>query len=145
MTSRLWNEPRLRQIGLEHAERAYDLADELNGYGADAKFLLLDKQAQRKRLTRRPADIAIPTMLADVIMAVLLALPRPKAVGRRRGWSPDQVQKRIDNKWSLRASAKQEAVETGVPVETIERAMRARRANAKQPPKGVKAKAKRRR
>jgi hypothetical protein len=143
MTSRLWNEPRLRQIGLDHAERAHNLADDLNSYGADATFLLLDNETQRR--TRRPADIAIPTMLADVIMAVLLALPRPKAIGRRRGWSPDQVQKRIDNKWSLRASAKQEAVETGVPAETIERAMRARRAKAKHPPKGVKAKAKRRR
>src|SRR4051794_36016045 len=126
-----WNSLRLRKIGRSYAEQAYDLADNLNSYGADATFLLLDEKAQRRRLAKRSPDITIPTMFADVLMAVLLALPRPKQTGRRRGWSPVNVQARVETGLSLRAAALEEALATGVSRKTIERAMRATRAKTK--------------
>jgi hypothetical protein len=72
-----WDDPSIRAIGRRYAAEAYDLASELHGRGADAAALL------KPHDPTRPRDVAIPTMLADVLMAVLLALPRPD-------WAPDQ-------------------------------------------------------
>jgi hypothetical protein len=73
-----WDDPSIRAIGRRYAAEAYDLASELNNYGADAAALLKSQQDPT-----RPRDVSIPAMLADVVMAVLLALPRPE-------WAPDQ-------------------------------------------------------
>ena len=73
-----WDFAELRTIGRRYAAEAYDLASELHSYGADAAALLEPQQDPT-----RPRDVVIPAMLADVVMAVLLTLPRPK-------WAPDQ-------------------------------------------------------
>ena len=65
-----WDDPTIRAIGRRYAAEAYDLASELHNYGADAAALLKPHDPMR------PRDVAIPAMLADVVMAVLLALPR---------------------------------------------------------------------
>jgi hypothetical protein len=73
-----WDDPSIRAIGRRYAAEAYDLASELNNYGADAAALLKSQQDPT-----RPRDVSIPSMLADVVMAVLLALPRQEG-------APDQ-------------------------------------------------------
>jgi hypothetical protein len=73
-----WDDPAIRAIGRRYAAEAYDLASELHHYGADAAELLKPQHGPT-----RPRDVAIPAMLADVVMAVLLALSRPD-------WAPDQ-------------------------------------------------------
>ena len=73
-----WDDPSIRAIGRRYAAEAYDLASELHHYGADAAELLKPQHDPT-----RPRDVAIPAMFADVLMAVLLALPRPD-------WAPDQ-------------------------------------------------------
>jgi hypothetical protein len=67
-----WDDPRLREIGRRWAREAYRIADDLEGYGADAAALL-----EPVDLTR-PHHVSIPTMLADVLVAILLTLPRRK-------------------------------------------------------------------
>ena len=56
----VWDDPRLREIGRHYAAEAYTIADDLEGYGADAGALL-----EPVDLTR-PHHVSIPTMLADV-------------------------------------------------------------------------------
>jgi hypothetical protein len=73
-----WDDPSIRAIGRRYAAEAYDLASELNNYGADAAALLKSQQDPT-----RPRDVSIPAMLADVVMAILLALPRPD-------WAPNE-------------------------------------------------------
>jgi hypothetical protein len=73
-----WDDPSIRAIGRRYAAEAYDLASELHHYGADAAELLKPQHDPT-----RPRDVAIPAMFADVLMAVLLTLPRPD-------WAPDQ-------------------------------------------------------
>jgi hypothetical protein len=68
----VWDNPRLREIGRHYAAEAYTIADDLEGYGADAGALL-----EPVDLTR-PHHVSIPTMLADVLVAILLTLPRRK-------------------------------------------------------------------
>jgi hypothetical protein len=127
-----WNNPRLRQIGERFAADAYDLASELEDYGADASVLLLPEAEQRELAASRPPKVCVPTMFADVLMAILLSLPRPEeGRGRRREWSPELVQLAINKGSSLYAAAKQEAERTGIPARSIERGMQLRR----KPPK----------
>jgi hypothetical protein len=73
-----WDDPSIRAIGRRYAAEAYDLASELDNYGADAAALLNPQQDPT-----RPRNVSIPAALADVVMAVLLALPRPE-------WAPDR-------------------------------------------------------
>jgi hypothetical protein len=73
-----WDDPSIRAIGRRYAAEAYDLASELHSYGADAAALL-----NQRHDPTRPRDVAVPAMFADVLMAVLLTLPRPD-------WAPDQ-------------------------------------------------------
>ena len=72
-----WGDPTIRAIGRRFAADAYDLASKLDNYGADAAALLKPHDPMR------PRDICLPAMLADVVTAVLLSLPRPD-------WAPDQ-------------------------------------------------------
>jgi hypothetical protein len=73
-----WDDSSIRAIGRRYAAEACDLASELHHYGADAAELLKPQHDPT-----RPRDVAIPAMFADVLMAVLLTLPRPD-------WAPDQ-------------------------------------------------------
>ena len=73
-----WDDPRIREIGRRYAGEAYDLASELDNYGAGAAELLKPQQDPM-----RPRNVSIPATLADVVMGVLLALPRPE-------WAPDR-------------------------------------------------------
>ena len=73
-----WDDSSIRAIGRRYAAEAYDLASELHRYGADAAELLKPQHDPT-----RPRDVAIPAMFADVLMAVLLTLPRPD-------WATDQ-------------------------------------------------------
>jgi hypothetical protein len=66
-----WDDPAIRNIGRRWTSEAYDLASELSDYGADASELL----KSRPDLTR-PRTVTIPTMMADVLQAILLTLPR---------------------------------------------------------------------
>jgi hypothetical protein len=72
-----WDDPAIRAIGRRWAAEAYDVASELHDFGADASALLKPYDPAR------PRDVDIPAMFADVVMAVLLALPRPE-------WAPDR-------------------------------------------------------
>ena len=74
-----WDDPAIRAVGLKYARESYDLASELHNFGADAAQLLLSYKEQK---SGRP-DVRLPPMLADAVMAVLLALPRPE-------WAPDR-------------------------------------------------------
>ena len=73
-----WDDAAIRAIGRKYAEEAYDLASELHNYGADAAALLKSQHDPK-----RPPTVTMPAMLADAVMAVLLALRRPD-------WVPDQ-------------------------------------------------------
>jgi hypothetical protein len=124
-----WNDPRLRDIGQAFAEYAGELAWELEQCGARASALLPHKMGEVA--LDRPRSIKIPTVLADRLMAILLAQPRVGyGRGPQRPWSPSSVQYAIDEGMSLRAAARQESTRTGVPVKTIERAMRGLRSTA---------------
>jgi hypothetical protein len=68
-----WDDPEIRKLGRQWAREAYDIAGELEDRGADAAQLLLSYKDQD--LTR-PRAVTIPTMMADVIQAILLSLPR---------------------------------------------------------------------
>jgi hypothetical protein len=72
-----WDSSEIRAIGRRWAVQAYDIASELSDFGADASALLKPYDSTR------PHDVTIPSMLADVVMAVLLALPRQEG-------APDQ-------------------------------------------------------
>jgi hypothetical protein len=74
-----WGDPSIRAVGRKWAAEAYDLASELHNRGADASQLLKSRQWNPKR----PHEICLPTMLVDVLMAILLTLPRQKG-------APDQ-------------------------------------------------------
>ena len=67
-----WDDPSIRAVGRKWAAEAYDLASELHDPGADASQLLKSRQWDPKR----PHEICLPTMLVDVLMAILLTLPR---------------------------------------------------------------------
>jgi hypothetical protein len=73
-----WDDAAIRAIGRKYAEEAYDLASELHNYGADAAALLKSQHDPERSPT-----VTMPAMLADAVMAVLLALPRPD-------WAPDR-------------------------------------------------------
>jgi hypothetical protein len=119
-----WNNPRLRQIGEQYAADAYDLASELENYGADASVLLLPEGEQRRLTASRPPKVCIPAKFADVLMAILLSLPRPEeGRGRRRKWSPERVQYAINKGMTQYAAVRQETERTGVPALTIERGL----------------------
>ena len=75
-----WDDPSIRAIGRKWRAEAYDLASELHGRGADASPLLRSESDPT-----RPPTVSIPAMLADVVMAVLLALPRREG-GPDRLW-----------------------------------------------------------
>ena len=67
-----WDSLELRAVGRRWAAEAYDIASELHGFVADASELL--KSRPDPELGR--TTITIPSMLADVVMAILLRLPR---------------------------------------------------------------------
>jgi hypothetical protein len=124
-----FNNPRLRQLGKAFAAEAYNLADELHSRGADPEQLLLPWRQRR----RRPLNLKIPYELADIVAAVLLALPRHgEGRGRRSRWGIKSVEAMIRRGMSVRAAAKAEAARTGASEETIERAIRDWRARKKQ-------------
>jgi hypothetical protein len=125
MRTKDWNDPALRGIGAKF--EAYDLASELESYGADAAALLLPTTEQRILAGERPTHITLPTAFADALMAFLLSLPRSDH-GRPRDWSPQLVEFSLKRGMSLRAAAKKEADRTGKPAEDIERAYRLWRA-----------------
>jgi hypothetical protein len=128
MRPRDWNDPRLREIGAKFAADAYEIALDLKSRGADAAVFL------RKLADKRPTHITIPTRFADMLMALLLSLPRSD-LGRRRNWSPDRVAASMRRGSSLRAAAKVESERTGKPAEDIERAVRLLRAKKKKTPR----------
>jgi hypothetical protein len=71
----MYDDPRIRAIGRKYALEAHDLADELHTLGADASQLLRPWQDQD---LNRPRHVMIPSMFADVLMAILVTMPRPQ-------------------------------------------------------------------
>ena len=73
------------------AAEADDRASELSDFGADASELLNPDYDPT-----RPRTVCIPTMMADVLMAVLLTLPRPD-------WAPinpsGRMSQRLGSAW----------------------------------------------
>jgi hypothetical protein len=65
-----WDDPSIRAIGRKWAAEAYDIAGEMSDYGADASALL------KSYGPTRPRTVTIPRMMADVLQAILLTLPR---------------------------------------------------------------------
>jgi hypothetical protein len=119
-----WNDPRLLEIGKQFAADAYEIALDLKSYGADAAVFL------GKLADKRPTHITVPTRFADMLMALLLSLPRSD-LGRRSNWSPDRVEASMRRGTSARAAAKTEAERTGEKAENIARSARRRRAKKK--------------
>jgi hypothetical protein len=117
-----WDNMQLRLLGEKFAQQAHILADELGSYGADAEQLLLPPEERR---TDRPWNIEIPPMFADVLQALLFALPR---AGERRGprsrWSLPKVLAMIEKGMTVRAAAKAEGARTRVDWKTIDRQTR---------------------
>lgn len=110
MNARDWNDPRILEKGKQFAEEAYNLASELENYGADAAQLLLSYKEQD---ASRPPTVTIPTMLADALQALLMSLPRPSLNGgRRRDWSPRLVGLMIEKGASVNGAAQAEALRT---------------------------------
>lgn len=123
-----WNNPRLRQLGEEYAAEAYTLADDLCSYGGDPDQLLLPRAQRRDR----PRVVEVPPLLIDIVAAVLLSLPRPKARrGPRSRWSIKTVETMTKRGMSLSAAAKAEAARTGAKIETITRGVQDWRARKK--------------
>ncbi len=88
MTAVRWDDPRLLRIGKQFADEAYDLADNLNSYGADATACFLSDEQQYQRSERMNHEVCIPVAFADALMALLLSLPRKgNRRGRRSVWS----------------------------------------------------------
>lgn len=75
-----WDSAEIRAIGRRYVAEAYDLASELDNYGADASELLRSRPD-----STRPREITLPMPMVDVLMALLLSLPRrqekPGALG----------------------------------------------------------------
>jgi hypothetical protein len=88
-----WDNPEIRAIGRRWAREAYDVASELHDYGADAAQLLLSYKDQDPS---RPRTVTIPTMMADVLQAILLSLPRQEgAPNRPLGENVTALRKRL--------------------------------------------------
>jgi hypothetical protein len=85
-----WDDRETRAIGRRYAAEAYDLASELDSYGADASALL-----EREYDPARPRTVCIPTMSADALMAVLLTLPRPDWPRSTPGENVTALRKRL--------------------------------------------------
>jgi hypothetical protein len=77
-----WDDPKILRIGKELAEDAFNMADELGSYGADAEAYLMSEAERRRRAKNSEGGIRIPLAFADALMALLLALPRK---GDKRG------------------------------------------------------------
>lgn len=116
-----WDNPRIKKIGKRFKLEAFDLADNLHSYGADASTYLLPLEERAKRWAAVD-NVCIPAAFADALMALLLALPRPeRGPGRRRLWSVSEAQQlRADGK-SIRAIARIFSRRTGQPFESIRR------------------------
>jgi hypothetical protein len=69
------DDPEIRKLGRRWTLEAYDIASELEDHGADASQLLLSHKDQD---ATRPHTVTLPTMMVDVIQAILLSLPRQK-------------------------------------------------------------------
>jgi hypothetical protein len=130
-----WDDPQLRRIGKTFADRAYDLADSLDWYGADGRVYLLPVEQRAKRW-EKIETISIPTAFADALMAMLLSLPRKGGKrGRRPVWSIAEAQKRVNSGEPKRKIAREFSEETGLNAESIRRQLRGKEAGKKSPKK----------
>jgi hypothetical protein len=85
MATSVWDDPRLREIGRRWAREAFTIADDLEGYGASAAALLDPVDMTR------PHHVSIPATLADVLVAILLTLPRRQEDEPDRSLGPNVV------------------------------------------------------
>jgi hypothetical protein len=114
------DDPRIRKFGRHLRREAYELADNLAICGAD-----LDRLRYPRLYQDLPNDgmISIQAQLADILMAILLSLPRSK-----RGPRPKNPTRRarqlVAAGMSKRAAARMVAEETGEPAENIRRRLR---------------------
>jgi hypothetical protein len=73
-----WDDPRIRAIGRRYAAEAYNLASELEHYGADAERLIMVEPFPSP-------DVIIPAGFADALMAILLSLSGERRPGAALG------------------------------------------------------------
>ena len=134
-----WDDPRVLRIGKQKAADAYDLADYLNWRGADATALLMTDEQYAERAERRAerldgGEVHLPIRFADVVMAVLLSLPRKgNKRGRRPVWSIDEAQALINRGMSKRKAAQMLSEQTGLDAEGIRARLREKKAGKKTP------------
>jgi hypothetical protein len=120
-----WDDPKILRIGKELAEDAFNMADELGSYGADAEAYLMSEAERRRRAKNSEGGIRIPLAFADALMALLLALPRKgDKRGRRSLWSIARAQKLLDSGMSKHQIAKQLSKETGLDADNIRSRLR---------------------
>jgi len=127
-----WDNPRLRRIGEKFAADAYNMAHDLDGYGANAlAWLMTDKQRDH-RAERMNYQICIPIAFADALMALLLSLPRSgNKRGRRPLWSIEEAKKLVNSGRSKRSVARELSERTGLPIENIRRRLHGKKAGKK--------------
>jgi hypothetical protein len=128
-----WDDPRVLRIGKKYAAEAYDLADYLNTRGADATALVMTDDEQAELAERRDDQVTLPVHFADVVMAVLLAMPRKGKRGRRRIWSPDEAQSRVDHGEPKSKIARDVSKQTGLKMESIRAQLRGKKVGKKTP------------
>ena len=89
MRSSDWNDPQICEIGRHWAREAYDLASQLDEYGADAarfvsvRWVAGEMPSGGDYPEGTPSHVCVPTMFADMLMCLLLSLPRHEK------WMPD--------------------------------------------------------
>jgi hypothetical protein len=118
------DDPRIIELGRDlRRKAAHDLADELISCGAD-----LDRFPDYTRAYQDLPDdgkIRIPAQLADILVAILLSLPKPKRGPRPKG-SIGKARQLVASGMSKTAAARQVASEFGEKPENIRRGLRRR-------------------
>jgi hypothetical protein len=129
MSFERWDDPRLRRIGKKFRADAYNMAHDLDGYGADVLAWLMTDEQRDHRAKRMNYQIRIPVAFADALMALLLSLPRTgNKPGRRPLWSIEEAQKLVNSGMSKRKVAQMLSKETGLPAENIRRRLHSKKA-----------------
>ena len=115
------DDPRIRKLGKHFSREAYELAVELVSRGADL-VRLKHPYLYRDDLPD-DGEVRIPAQFADILMAILLSLPRSKP-GPRPKESTQKAQRLVAAGSSKRSAAREVAREAGDLSENLRRRLR---------------------